>query len=490
MLYIPEIEKINKYHSPQYAYYDGFSTDYEVKINGKVCPVRSCKVSKDRFNTIWPGHQRDIAQSEWASFISFFGDEEVTLEVKCNLPFDNIYVRPLSKGLKTQIVDDTVTFTLTENGNFVLETDDSHGALHIFYSKNKEIPKPEDVTYYFGPGIHKPLLLNLNSNDSVFIHPEAVVFTTVYASEVENIHIFGGGVLNNSCQERVDDRCYGDFPIGNIRMSKSSNIIIEDVILIDSASWVCALFNCKNIEIDNIKIVGQWRYNTDGIDITNTCNVLIKNSFIRSFDDSICVKALNKFDVCENIHVEKCVCWCDWGKTLELGLETSANEYRNITFKNCDLIHNATAAMAISNGNHAEIHDICYENINVEFQSTTRKQIYQDNDEMVYIDDGKTDMAALIRLDNNLFSASYPEYNLSDEKYGYTHDIKFKNINVYSDIEDKKIKLHLVSISEDATVKNVYIDNVSVNGKNIDTINYFETINQNAINIFYNGKIF
>lgn len=490
MLYIPEIEKINKYHSPQYAYYDGFSTAYEVKINGKVCPVRSCRVSKDRFNTIWPGHQRDIAQSEWASFISFFGDEEVTLEVKCNLPFENIYVRPLSKGIETQIIDDTVIFTLKQNGNFVLETDDSHGALHIFYSKNKELPKPEDVTYYFGPGIHKPLLLNLKNNDSVFIHPEAVVFTTVYASDVENIHIFGGGVLNNSCQERVDDSCYGDFPIGNIRMSKSSNIKIEDVILIDSASWVCALFNCKNIEIDNIKIVGQWRYNTDGIDITNTCNVLIKNSFIRSFDDSICVKALNKFDVCENIHVENCVCWCDWGKTLELGLETSANEYRNITFKNCDLIHNATAAMAISNGNHAEIHDIYYENINVEFQSTTRKQIYQDNDEMVYIDDGKTDMAALIRLDNTLFSASYPEYNLSDEKYGYTHDIKFKNINVYSDIKDKKIKLHLVSISEDATVKNVYIDNVSVNGKNIDTINYFEINNQNAINIFYNGEIF
>lgn len=490
MLYIPEIEKINKYHSPQYDYYDGFSTDYEVKINGKVCPVRSCRVSKDRFNTIWPGHQRDIAQSEWASFISFFGDEEVTLEVKCNLPFENIYVRPLSKGIETQIVDDTVIFTLKQNGNFVLETDDSRGALHIFYSKNKELPKPGDVTYYFGPGIHKPLLLNLKNNDSVFIHPEAVVFTTVYASDVNNIHIFGGGVLNNSCQERVDDSCYGDFPIGNIRMSKSSNINIADVILIDSANWICAIFDCKNIEIDNIKIVGQWRYNNDGIDITNTCNVLIKNSFIRSFDDSICVKALNKFDVCENIHVENCVCWCDWGKTLELGLETSANEYRNITFKNCDLIHNATAAMAISNGNHAEIHDICYENINVEFQSSTRKQIYQNNDEMVYVDDGKTDMAALIRLDNTLFSASYPEYNLSNEKYGYTHDIKFKNINVYSDIKDKKIKLHLVSISEDATVKNVYIDNVSVNGKNIDTINYFEINNQNAINIFYNGEIF
>lgn len=169
-------------------------------------------------------------------------------------------------------------------------------------------------------------------------------------------------------------------------------------------------------------------------------------------------------------------------------METSANEYRNITFKNCDLIHNATAAMAISNGNHAEIHDIYYENINVEFQSTTRKQIYQDNDEMVYIDDGKTDMAALIRLDNNLFSASYPEYNLLDEKYGYTHDIYFKNINVYSDIDDKKIKLHMVSISEDAILKNIHIDNISLNGVTLEDLNEFDIERKNVVDVFYKGK--
>ena len=32
----------------------------------------------------------------------------------------------------------------------------------------------------------------------------------------------------------------------------------------------------NDIYVDNIKLVGHWRYNTDGIDMTNTSNVTIK----------------------------------------------------------------------------------------------------------------------------------------------------------------------------------------------------------------------
>ena len=44
-----------------------------------------------------------------------------------------------------------------------------------------------------------PLLITLKDNESLYVHPEARVFTTVYAKNAENIHIFGGGILNNRC---------------------------------------------------------------------------------------------------------------------------------------------------------------------------------------------------------------------------------------------------------------------------------------------------
>lgn len=34
----------------------------------------------------------------------------------------------------------------------------------------------------------------------------------------------------------------------------------------------------------NVKLVGLWRYNADGIDICNSQDVVIRNSFVRAFD--------------------------------------------------------------------------------------------------------------------------------------------------------------------------------------------------------------
>lgn len=60
----------------------------------------------------------------------------------------------------------------------------------------------------------------------------------------------------------------------------------------------------------------------------------------------------------ENILVERCVIWCDWGRALEIGAETNAPEYRNIIFRDCDIIHGSSVMMDIQHHNRAEIHHI------------------------------------------------------------------------------------------------------------------------------------
>ncbi len=469
--------------------FENYDSIYEVKVNGNDCLVHPCRVSGMPFNAFWPGHQRDKSQSEIAYFINVFGDEVLNFEVKCNSNFENAVIRPLSKNVDIFRNDDVVKFTLENNGNYVLELDDSHFALHIFYSPYKIPVNKDDVTYYFGPGVHMPLSVTLKSNESMYIHPDAIVYTAVYCSGQENIHIFGGGILDNSCQERVSGSCFGDYPYGNIRIYNSTNIHIEDVILRDSSNWVCAIFNSKNIEIDNIKIVGQWRYNTDGIDLTNCSDVTIKNCFIRSFDDSICVKAAHNFTVCENFNISNCVCWCDWGKTLELGLETAADVYRNINYTDCDLIHNKAGALAISNGHYADIQNVNYTNINVEYQSTNEYESLQTSDEMVY--EKKCGLkATLFRIDNTKFSLSYSS-SLADDKdinYGHTHDISINNINVYVDEGMGEIPLMFLSHSSEAPVENIYIKNISINGKPVTSLKNFCLTVNNASNVYFNGK--
>ena len=54
---------------------------YTVKANGVEVPLQFARVSKEPFNRRWPGHQRQIEQSEIIPFILMEADEAVTFDV-------------------------------------------------------------------------------------------------------------------------------------------------------------------------------------------------------------------------------------------------------------------------------------------------------------------------------------------------------------------------------------------------------------------------
>ena len=44
--------------------------------------------------------------------------------------------------------------------------------------------------------------------------------------------------------------------------------------------------------IANVKLVGLWRYNADGIDVCNSQDVVVSDCFVRAFDDALVIKGL------------------------------------------------------------------------------------------------------------------------------------------------------------------------------------------------------
>lgn len=260
----------------------------------------------------------------------------------------------------------------------------------------------------------------------------------------------------------------------------------------NSAIWCVNLFHCFDVDIDNIKVFGQWRYNTDGIDVVNSQNITIRNSFVHSFDDTITIKAIDR-DVetnNENMLIDNCVLWCDWGKTLELGFETACREYKNITFRNCDILRAGNTALDIQNGDCAEISDILYENINIEYNSFDNVPVMQENDESVYDGYGRIMIPHFIQFANYRFRNEF----YCDDIWGiplemapldltgiqkYTiHDITVKNINIYFDEEipvngDKyPIPLEITSMFDDVKHYNINISDVKINGKAVGAENF------------------
>ena len=78
-------------------------------------------------------------------------------------------------------------------------------------------------------------------------------------------------------------------------MNYCKDIEIDGITIRDSLVYNIRPIACENLTIKNIKIIGNWRYNSDGIDMHNCENVVIDNCFIRTFDDSICIKGFDPY---------------------------------------------------------------------------------------------------------------------------------------------------------------------------------------------------
>ena len=227
-----------------------------------------------------------------------------------------------------------------------------------------------------------------------------------------------------------------------------------------------SMFWCSHVNIDNVRIVGQWRYNTDGIDVVNSDHVSIKNCFIRSFDDTISIKAIYDYEKpIEEITVENCVLWCGWGKTCEIGIETQGVEYKNIAFRNCDVIHSAYGIMTISNGNYADMHHISFEDMRIEMQRG-EPQILQTSNAQKYDSKGEVLIPNLIANTNKQFFIRKENGSRAyDVEFGSIHDISYRNIYVTTEGDAFSPVILIKSLRDGVTFKNFQFEGIYLNGE-------------------------
>lgn len=494
------------------------STLFEILINGVPLKAEFARISSMPFNTPWPGHQRDKSQTEESGFISFESDETVILEVKTDKIIEKAVVRPLSKNVKVEIVaENTVRFELTKIWSYVLEINGLHNPLHIFFNPVKDFKadaenemKQGRKVYFFGKGVHNIGNLEIESHSTVTIDAGAVVYGNISAFSAEDVKINGYGVLDGSCEIRTnetllipvirnsddstffenDKKKFDTFMNetaclkGLLRFYFSKNINCEGIILRDSSTFCVIPAACDNVTIDNIKTIGMWRYNSDGIDIFNSADITVKNCFLRNFDDVMVIKGIVGWDNRnnENITVDNCVLWCDWGAVCEIGAETLAPEYKNIVFKNCDLLYDAAGAMMrIQHFNSSDIYNVRYENMHCEFRYDQMNSTLQTSENQVYEYKQGTYQPYILDL-------TYREANLfcrnNKNIKGKMHNIEFNNI--YLHFEEGMITLpqiHLFGLSEKHSVNDIKLENFYINGKKVESI---EELNPEINEYVYN----
>ncbi len=461
------------------------ANDYRVFVNGREIPVYACRISAYPFNTWWPGHQRPVSQAEGASFVNLISDEEIFITVKPlkKTDYKRVMIKPYAKNVRYEQTSEGISFSLKESGGYVFWLDDYHAPLYLFNNKPSPCANPKAVTHYFGKGVHFPGKITLKSNESVYLDKDALVYGCIFAENAENIRIYGNGVFDDGHEERVSEHCYEPYTNGNLKLYDCKNVTVEGVGFMNSAIWCVNLFHCTDVTLDGVNVFGQWRYNTDGIDIVNCQRIAVKNCFVHSFDDTVTVKGIDRyaFESNADILIENCVLWCDWGKTMEIGLETECADYHNVTFRSCHLLRAANTACDIQNGDCAYVQNITFENISVEIEAFYTEAVYQSSEDQIYDKQDTVEIPFLLSIDNPRFRARYEFLGagtgntsaLGKPTYASVNGITVKNVTVYCDgaviqrQEKPVVKILLSNIIPTTEYRNITVENVTLNGKRL-----------------------
>ena len=442
------------------------SKDFKLKAGGVPVPVYKARVSAVPFNQVWPGYQRPLDQTEQASFAYWDIKKPVNIEIEPAGPIKTCSIKPSSYKLVPEIIENKIFFKVKKPGHFVVEVNGRRSPLHVFVNPEKiQIPgKNNKKIIYFGPGIHRPGRIVLKDGQTVYIAGDAVVHAAISDENVSDIKIIGRGILDSSSFAR-EDLPPTVYTPGSIYFYNCKNIKIEGIVIRDPNMWTVTIDRCKNVEIDNIKLIGLWRYNSDGIDICNSRKIRISNCFIRSFDDSIVFKGLKsrKQDhkdqrPVRDVVVENCVIWNDWGRALEFGAETCASEIKNVVIKNCDIIRTDLIALDIQHGDCANISNIRFENIRFEMDDRSLRPMLQKSRNGKY-KPGKgvyTPRLIVLEIKKNMWKQC--------DGLGGMKNIYFKNIDVKGPCIPESI---IYGHGRGSAVENVKIENLVINGKKI-----------------------
>lgn len=360
--------------------------NYKVYLNEAEIPVQPARVSKLPINRAWPGIQRSLEQTEIAYFVSFDMAEPVTLRIETSDTIERAAIRPREFGIEHRVAERTIDITLAEPRLFTVEVNGHHEALCIFANKPFAY-EMTDNTLYFGPGEHNIGMLYPKDGQTIILDEGAVVYGGIYAYRVKNVTVCGRGILDASKLLRGDELVERGDPLAQELMDLGlterdvqyycafnaygcENLTVDGIILRDPPFWTFTLRNaCRHVTLNNIKLIGLWRYNADGFDLCNCYDTTLTNSFVRSFDDSVVVRGVyldGEEGGCNNVTVSGNVLWCDWGKNLEIWSGNYDSSITDIAFYDNHLIHGCNVGVSIDTwfgSEHITVDGVTYESI-------------------------------------------------------------------------------------------------------------------------------
>lgn len=326
------------------------------------------------------------------------------VEVRVTAPLSHVYgakIRPLREAIHAWTDKNTVTFTLENPCNLSVEINgDRQRNLHLFAGALPTPPRentlviagagdgprttgiddvrprllamPPGRTLVFAAGLHyiQEYLFPIPSDTCVYLSPGAVVVGAFLCDRVENVRIWGPGIV----LQREFHRFSG---INGVRISHSRRIAVEDVAFINPPHYTVSLGGSRDVHIRGIKAFSCEGW-SDGIDMMSCEDVHIEGCFLRNSDDCIAIYG-SRWQYRGNtarVLVENCTLWADVAHPTMIGThgahENGGDVIEDITFRGINILQHDEyqpgylGCLAINAGDGNTVRDVLYEDIQVE----------------------------------------------------------------------------------------------------------------------------
>jgi hypothetical protein len=431
---------------------EALSGEYEVQAGGRKIDVYTARVLDPPF----AGKEYDYGGSY--SFANFDMAGTVVVRIVSKRSLGNTVVRPTSSGIQPVFEDDhTLNLTLDRPRKLSVEPDGKKGPLLLFANPLEiDAPKPDDKgVVFFGPGVHKPERILLQSNQTLYLAGGAVVKAEVLA-EGANIRICGRGILDGSDWE------WRKGPVGNlIAIRNCTDVEVNGITLRGSAHWTIVPRNSRRVTIRNVKLCNSRVQNDDGINPCNSQDVLITDCFIRSDDDCVALKGLDFTAADSNVEritVENSVLWCDRARIFLLGHESRAAFMRNVRLRNLDIIHFTMTPFLLEPGEDMRLEDVRIEDIRIHGE-------------------GQREFIRLRPVVNQYMRKKVP---------GFIRNIGFRNVMIEGHPGEYLVQIE--GADSDHNVRDVTFENVSILDSKLTEESKQVRIGKNTENVhFYTG---
>ncbi|MDR1669458.1 MAG: hypothetical protein LBR76_05825 [Oscillospiraceae bacterium] len=425
------------------------SENAKISVNGSELFVYDVMVNHEH---IW--NENTMPSETPMTYFDFEGEAAVSIRMpKLRNPVESAVVMPAAAGIVPTVADGTVSFTLTEPGQYTVVYNGSvNMATHIFANPPEtDIPDKNDPNVIFiEPGEWEADAIALKSDQTLYISGGAVLHAPVLANNAVNVTVRGRGIIDAG--SGYDSWVH----TGNARVPLDfvgcKNIVAEGITFINSNCWNFNSNSSENADISNIKVI-SGRQNGDGFTFQSCKNFVVRDSFCRSWDDTLVIKNYSSSLGSDNITFENIQIWTDLAQSMEIGYETNKGkmpnpEISNITFKDITVLYNFhKPVISIHNSDNAYIHDILYQNIVVE-------------NALMQGDNGRNKELIEMTLAKSGWSA------VTDE-FGITKGVVIDGLTVLNTADGKVPASRFAGADAEHQIEDVTIRNVTILGEAI-----------------------